>query len=204
MPRTPIDYSKTVIYGIFPNSGSSDVYIGHTTDFKHRKQGHKQSCNNPSVKNYNLKVYKTIRENGGWDNYTMRLIEEYPCSSHNEAAAREFYYFQIYSATLNCAVPNRTKNEWYYDNQEHCREQGRTRYINNTEQHKELCKKYVSLNSEKIKAYKKEYYESHKTETLKIQKEKTICECGISCNRGSLIKHTKTEKHAKLMESKTV
>jgi hypothetical protein len=64
MPRLPIDYSKTIISKIVCN----DLNI---TDFVRRKANHRSDCTNEKKSVYNSKVYKTMRENGGWDNYSM-------------------------------------------------------------------------------------------------------------------------------------
>ena len=61
MPRKEIDYSKTVMYKIVCNDlRVKDLYVGHTTDFTKRKNGHKTNCFNVNSKLFNLKVYKCI------------------------------------------------------------------------------------------------------------------------------------------------
>ena len=70
MPKISIDYNNTTIYKIVcTDLSNKDIYVGHTTQFIKRKSSHKHNCNNPISKFYNLKVYKTIRENGGWENW---------------------------------------------------------------------------------------------------------------------------------------
>jgi len=79
MPKNKIDYSNTVIYKIFcKNENVNDLYIGHTTNFYQRKSCHKNACENSKNSLYDIKLYKTIRENGGWDNWKMIQLEEYP------------------------------------------------------------------------------------------------------------------------------
>jgi predicted GIY-YIG superfamily endonuclease len=112
MPKTPIDYSKTVIYKIVCNDlNTTDLYVGHTTDFTKRKNCHKSDCNNINNKSYNLKVYKMIRENGNWENWTMIEIEKYPCDDSNQACARERYWYEVLNANLNSRNPSRSKKE---------------------------------------------------------------------------------------------
>jgi hypothetical protein len=119
MPRLPIDYSKIVIYKIVCNDlNIKECYVGHTTDFTRRKSEHKSDCNNEKRKKYNYKVYKTIRENGGWINWTMVEIEKYPCRDENEASAKERERFEILNSGLNTNVPNRSGQEYYADNRE--------------------------------------------------------------------------------------
>jgi hypothetical protein len=90
MPRLNVDYSKTVIYKIVCNDlNIIGCYVGHSTDFVRRKSAHKNNCNNENMKCYDFKVYSTIRQNGGWDNYSMIEIEKYPCKDTNEATAKE-------------------------------------------------------------------------------------------------------------------
>ena len=102
MPKKNMDYSKTIIYKIVSNDlNINDVYVGHTTNFIKRKAHHKSHCNNINSKKHNLKVYKTIRENGNWDNWNMVEIEKYPCNDSNEACARERYYYELLNAKLN-------------------------------------------------------------------------------------------------------
>eukprot|EP01038_Epipyxis_sp_PR26KG_P014805 gene14805-19891_t len=48
-----------------------------------------------------LKVYKTIIQNGGWDNWDMIELEKYPCLDANEAHGRERYYIEQLNANLN-------------------------------------------------------------------------------------------------------
>ena len=82
MPRTPIDYSKTVFYKIACNDLSiKDCYVGHTTDFTKRKSVHKSRCVCESQPMYHLTVYTFIREFGGWENWSVVPIEEHNCSS---------------------------------------------------------------------------------------------------------------------------
>jgi hypothetical protein len=92
MPRKAMNYSKTVIYKLVCNNLEiTDIYVGSTTNFKVRKNNHKSDCNNEKQKPYNQKKYITIRENGGWDNWSMIEIEKFPCNDDNEARARERY-----------------------------------------------------------------------------------------------------------------
>jgi predicted GIY-YIG superfamily endonuclease len=47
MPKTQIDYSKTIMYKIVPKDLNNNyIYVGSTTDFTKRKYTHKASCFN--------------------------------------------------------------------------------------------------------------------------------------------------------------
>jgi len=106
MPKVEIDYSNTIIYKITCKELSvTDVYVGHTTNFVQRKHAHKQSCSNIKSGNYNCKLYKVIRENGGWQNWTMEIVNFFNCYDHYEARKKEQEYFLSLNATLNSIEP---------------------------------------------------------------------------------------------------
>ena len=106
MPKVDIDYSNTIIYKIVcVDPLIKDLYIGHTTNFVQRKYAHKQTCNNTKSPCYNLKLYKTIRENGNWCNWEMIIVNFYNCKDHLEARQKEQEYFISLNATLNSIEP---------------------------------------------------------------------------------------------------
>ena len=106
MPKTEIDYSNTIIYKITCRDLTvKDVYVGHTTNFVQRKHAHKQSCTNINAKNYKCKLYEVIRNNGGWDNWKMEIINFFNCRDHYEARKKEQEFFISLNATLNSIEP---------------------------------------------------------------------------------------------------
>jgi hypothetical protein len=101
-----IDYSNTLFYKISCKDTSvTDLYIGHTINFVQRKSSHKQACINPKYANYNLKLYRIIRQHGGWTNWRMDIIAHHECSDLSDARKREQEYFILYNATLNSIEP---------------------------------------------------------------------------------------------------
>jgi predicted GIY-YIG superfamily endonuclease len=101
MPKADTDYSNTIIYKITCKDDSiNEVYIGHTTNFLQRQYDHKQCC-----KNNQCKLYTTIRNNGGWDNWTMEIINCFNCKDHYEARQKEQEYYELLHATLNSIQP---------------------------------------------------------------------------------------------------
>jgi len=106
MPKVEIDYSNTIIYKITCKDPSiTDVYVGHTTNFVQRKHCHKQSCKNDKSSNHNCKLYKVIRDKGGWQNWTMEIVNFFNCHDHYEARKKEQEYFILLNATLNSIEP---------------------------------------------------------------------------------------------------
>ena len=99
-------YVNTIIYKICcKDPGISDIYVGHTTNFKQRQIEHKYACNNERSKSYNSKVYVCIRSNGGLSNWEFIQIEEYPCENKQQARAKENYWCFELNSSLNTIMP---------------------------------------------------------------------------------------------------
>ena len=178
MPRTPIDYSKTVIYKLVKNDDydNSNVYVGSTTDFVKRKNHHKTTCNNEKDKEYNQKKYQYIRENGGWEEWNMIEIEKHYCNDGNEARAREEYWRCHFNAQLNSQRAYRTDEE-------------------RKEQMKEISKEHYKNNKEKKSEQHKKHYEQNKNKILEKQSQQITCECGCILSKCCLGRHRKTQNH---------
>ena len=199
MPKNNINYSNTIIYKIVCNDlNIKELYIGSTTDFYNRKSNHKSKCNSENDKNYNSNIYKCIRANGGWDNWSMIEIEKFPCKDSLEARARERYWCEQLNATLNSNKPYITDNEikeynkeyirnYYQNNKEYLTEYNNKYYQNN----KDKLLEYKLNNKDKILNYQAEYRINNKYKLY----QKQDCICGskfIYCNKNN---HLKSNKH---------
>lgn len=78
------------------NQNIKDKYVGRTTNFDIRKQSH-----NRMSKSSNLKLYRKIRECGGWNNWKMKIIYEADCKNNKEASYIEQKYIDMYKCNLN-------------------------------------------------------------------------------------------------------
>jgi len=213
MPKHATDFSKTKIYKIVCKDLSvNEIYVGHTTDFTRRKCKHKQDCNKETAKNYNTKVYKTIRENGGWENWDMVFIEDYPCTNKFEASARERYYYELLkgSGSLNTNVPGRTVKEYYQDNIQQFKEYYQENkdklleYQNNYNLvNKDKIKEYREKNKDKIREraceYRADYYKNNIDKFKERAHQEFECECGGRYTYGGKSTHFKTKKHIKYL-----
>ena len=97
------NYKKACIYKLvhYFDKNENFVYIGTTTNWSVRKYQHKRRCNDENDRGYNYKVYKYIRKFGGWNNWCMKKIEDYPCNGPEKLTQRENYYIQLYNSKLN-------------------------------------------------------------------------------------------------------
>lgn len=90
MPRGTIDYSNTIIYKITcKNPSIKQIFVGHTTNLSQKKHSHKTTCNDPKKRDYNLQMYKIIRQNGGWENWEVTEIARHNCKNATEAKIKE-------------------------------------------------------------------------------------------------------------------
>ena len=190
MPKTEIDYSNTIIYKIICNDPSiNDVYVGHTTNFVQRKHGHKQNCINEKLPSYNCKLYNIIRQNGGWSNWRMEIINFYNCKNQYEARIKEQEHFTLLNATLNSVEPLPKSN---LINNDHDTESNNNEY----------CCESCNISFENL-----DLLNVHKT---KIHHTKTKYECELCAfstqNKKDYSRHLTTKKHVcntwKPMETK--
>ena len=167
MPRKPIDYGKTHFYKIVCNDvQNTNKYVGHTTDFVRRKYEHKSCCGNMKSKMYHYKLYKTIRENGGWCNWSMILIDTLHCENSLDAKKKEREFMEELQATLNEQYPHRPRKEYYDTNKEVFKQKHHEYYENNKDKCKERTKAYGEKHKEYLKQKSKEYYETNKDDIL--------------------------------------
>jgi hypothetical protein len=110
------DYAKTIIYKLINYDYPDLVYVGSTTNFTKRKHKHKELCLNINHKNHNSKVYQMICKNGGWMNWIMIKICDYPCSDKRQAELEEDKYMMELKANMNSHRPSRTQQQYYKDN----------------------------------------------------------------------------------------
>jgi len=173
-----------------------DCYIGSTKDLNIRKIGHKTICNNSNDKRYNYKVYEFIRENGGFDNWTFKILNIVEFHTKELQFKMEQCYIDLYKPSLNtfsASITNEQKKIQRKNYDKIYRLENKT-YIqlrqkkyyeinkdSNLQYHKEYRKKnndvisrikkeYYQINKEKIAAQKKEYYQINK-EKIAAQKK---------------------------------
>jgi hypothetical protein len=205
MPRLPIDYAKTIIYKIVCNDLSiTECYVGHTTDFVRRKHNHKNRCANEKDKKYNLKIYKIIRENGGWENFTMVVIELFPCNNSIEACKREQELYEELDCKMNTNFPQRNKKEYRDIHKEKMSEYFKEYYIANREQIISKNHIYADSHKDEINKGNKLYRELHKEQIKEKRSKKIVCDCGKEINYDHKARHLKTKEHNDLMLCKDV
>lgn len=185
------NYSNGCIYKLCcKDVNVKDIYVGSTLNLKNRKRKHKSVCNNPNDNGYNYNVYQCIRENGGFENWDMILVEEYDAKDKKDLNKRERYWLETLGATLNGQVRGRTQAEWYQDNRDR-------RLV----EMKEYGKEYYANNKDEISVRSREKYQENKEQIKENRKTKYTCACGSVLSNSSKGSHEKSTKHKKFLGS---
>jgi len=224
MPRPAInDY---IFYKIVNVNGDIDLcYVGSTANWKQRQIQHKHVCNNPNTERHNLKVYKTIRENGGWEEFKMIEIARGEQLTLTEAHKKEEEYRIELKANMNSKkcygaetlkeytkqynidnadkikkykIDNADKiKEYRINNVERDRERARQYYNDNADKYKQ----YRIDNADKIKERRKQYHIDNADKIKAVKYAKHTCDCGSSYSWCHKSRHLKSKKHQKYVES---
>jgi len=193
--RKKVDYSNTVIYRLYSkNPNIKDDYIGHATNFVKRQTNHKTKCNNnknSSKKEFHLKVYVFIRENGGFDNWLFEILEYADLKDKDEAEKLEGHYIEIFKPTLNKNDVGLTPEE-IKENQRKQDKKCKDKKREDPEYKKkeaETNKKWAEDNPEKLAAKNAKRLESY------------ICVCGCSTSKMNEARHFDTIKHKAFLKN---
>ena len=96
------NYNESRIYKIWCNlEGINEIYIGSSARFIERCKLHESDCNNINSPRYGYKLYQYIRNNGGFENFKIHVIEEFPCENRTSLNIREEYWKKELQPTLN-------------------------------------------------------------------------------------------------------
>jgi hypothetical protein len=99
------------IYKIFCRDPQvTEQYIGQTINFDSRRDSHFYSsliCEN------DLKLYEFIRSHGGWKNWKMEIVRQYPINTTKYELDRlEWYWWKTFGGELNSMKPGSHKEKW--------------------------------------------------------------------------------------------
>lgn len=181
MPRKTID--DYTFYKIVDKNGILDLcYVGSSVNMKKRKDAHKTACKNP---NNNSKIYKTIRENGGFDEFRFVEIGFREQLTLTQSHIVEDEYRVLLKAELNTYRCYRTPEQLKADQTL-------------------ATKKYYKNHKEEANEYNKNYYEDNKEDINKKKIVKHICPCGGKYTHQNKAIHEKTNIHQAYIASQDV
>ena len=180
-----VNYGNGKIYKIVRLSDDELIYVGSTT--KHYLSSRLVEHKNMSRCKPNMRVYKSIAENEGWENHAIILIEHCDCNSKDELHRKEREFIVSLKPIGNKAIPLRTLVEWRIEN----KEKSKQYYIDNKEKLNQQTKQYHIDNKEKLNQQTKQYYIDNKD---KIN-QKIICSCGRTYTHRNKSQHNKSKIH---------
>ena len=191
------DYTFYLIQSI--HEPGSYNYVGSTRDLNHRKSVHKTNCNNESCKDYNVKLYQMMRQNGGWDAFEFIELEYHHYTKHQAREYEQQLIDQIqptmnsYKAWTGLSKIEYNK-QYNIDNAEYIKQRVKQSRIDNPEKYKQ----YRIDNAEKYKQWRidnPEYDAIYRKKNYEHLNKKHTCECGGSYSTKHKMEHKKTKKH---------
>ena len=189
-------YENGCIYRIYcKDPNIKDEYGGSSKNLYGRISCHSSRCNNitnTNNPNYHLPLYKFMREHGGWDNWIVEKLYDFPCNSLDELEDEEDEYVRNNpNATLQGQKVKLTAEEkkYYQKIRYHAmtpeqkeeylayqREKKRIRKEKETPEQREVRlqkqnDKYANRTDEKKEVDKKKAQEKHKKKWKMKQKK---------------------------------
>jgi hypothetical protein len=141
------------------------TYIGSTKNFYMRYCKHKHNS-----KNSELKLYKCIRENGGFKNWTIDIIDSITTNDIMEVRLKEQDYIikQVNKLNIHNAFITAEDARIKQLNQK------KEYYLNNKDIKLDYAKKYYNLNKKIKLDYAKRYYNLNKSKILEYAKQQYL------------------------------
>jgi len=182
-----------IFYKIVCDDLPEFIYVGSTCNFNNRKRQHKQNCNYNNEKN-NIKIYNTIRENGGWENWKMIQIHQEENINKRQAEAIEEEYRLNLKANLNdkraYLFPEVKKElKAIIDKKYRESDKGKITYEKRADYFKEYNNKTEIINR------KHEWYIANKEKQSTKAATLYVCDCGKELTLGKKARHEKTQFH---------
>ena len=183
------DYSLGKIYRLVCNETGLQ-YVGHTTEKylsnrKAKHTGHYKAW----ISGDENHAYYTAMEVMKSGNYSIVLIENYPCKSENELAGCERYWIENLEC-VNKVIPTRTKHEYYEEHKDAIVSRSKAYHENNR-----------AVRLEQMKAYRDDHKQEKKESDKNYRQQRVTCECGSEISKAHTADHRKTKKHQGFLAS---
>ena len=86
------------------------VYVGQTMNFDKRRDSHFYST---LIYENDLRLYEFIRSHGGWRNWKMVIVKQYPLMTTKQNLDRlEWYWWKTLGGELNSMKPGTHRSKW--------------------------------------------------------------------------------------------
>lgn len=145
----------------------SEFYIGSTKDLKPRIRAHKKAYDECSQKLEGRVLYTFMKENGGFDNWEFKIVNQVVYFDEPTRRRQEQVYLDFYMPALNMVKARRSDEE----KRIYQREYDRARYAANREEILQKQKEYSSLNKDKVHERRVKYYAANREKALQYSRE---------------------------------
>jgi len=144
-------------------------YIGSTANLKERKYKHKSVCRCGKIKEYNLPIYKYIREHDIEIELIQLEIYHRKCSKKIQTLVEQYWInkFDSVNNGLNSINAFSSKKQ----TKEKAKQQKKIYRQKNKEKLSQYKKEYTEKNRDKINSKGRIYYQETKEKRLEYQKE---------------------------------
>ncbi len=179
-------------------------YVGSTKNIKTRMRDHRSNTNCKSRKEHNSVLCETIRNTGGWNNWTYQVLATMRVNNYTELHKFEALYIKSTKNTLNKSIPSRTRKEYYEEEKKNILAYKKSYHQNNRNKLIKKRRDKYAKNKEYYRIKAKAYYDVNKDKISKKRAEKRLwldgTETSISSNR---FRHLNSKRHKKSMEKFT-
>ena len=157
------DFSNCYIYHIKSKDGVVH-YVGSTSNINSRRSKHRYCCSHEKDKNYNLDIYKYIRDQGGFDQFEIIPISKIEnISNKTDLLIAERLEMEKHSGLKNMKGS-------YLSGEERI-EQQRQWVKNNPEKNAEYCKKYYESNKDQINQQTRQWQKNNPEKKREINRK---------------------------------
>ncbi len=159
---------KGFVYAII-NMSDEIIYVGST---RQRLMCMRKGDHTKPGKTHKQPIHTYIEENGGWTNFTFKILEDCEVETNKNLLEREKYYYELHKPKMNILRPITTIEERRADKREDAKRFRET--------HPDYHKRYA----EKVKEY------DRKRCATTIE-----CSCGKSYKAQNKSNHIRTKYH---------
>lgn len=121
MPPSQRAWPRLVTFYIIQHVNDPDShekYVGATLNLRRRRIAHRNNSFNPRTRMYGYKLYKHVRQHGGWKNFDFIRLSTRLVETKTEQDDLELFYINEHDAKLNGGRPgalNRAGSKKSYD-----------------------------------------------------------------------------------------
>ena len=179
-------------------------YVGSTKNIKTRMRDHRSNTNCKTRKEHNSVLYETIRNTGGWNNWSYQILATMRVNNYTELHKFEALYIKSTKNTLNKSIPTRTRKEYYDQERSNILAYKKSYHQNNRNKLIKKRRERYHENKDYYRIKAKAYYDLNKDKISEKRSEKIFWIDGTQTTRSSSrFRHLNSKKHKKSMETFT-